>query len=364
MAKRTVLYDQHVKLSGRIVDFSGWELPVQYEGVLAEHRHTRSVVSAFDCSHMGQFLISGPDAAVKIARVTTQNAESLKVGKCRYGFLLNEDAGVLDDTILMRLGEDEFLLVVNAGTLEGDLAWVKAKLASDLELRNLSGEGWNKVDLQGPEAFNVLSPNVDGLAEMSYFSVRRAKCFGRDCTISRTGYTGELGYEIMAPAEDLLAIFEQLLQDESVKPAGLGARDSLRLEMSYPLYGHELSTGLNPVEADLMVFMKSKQDYLGSAKIRELVEQGPAKKLIAYTAASKRKSNPGNEVIHEGQVVGEVTSGGFAPSLEISIGFAYVKTALSAPGTELAVNLGRAELPITVCEKPLYKTASCRANVG
>ena len=363
MAKKTALHDRHVALGGRMVDFGGWRLPVQYEGVLAEHRHCRAAAVVFDTSHMGQFMLRGSDAAGRLGLVGTQDAEALSVGRCRYGFLLNEDAGVLDDTILMRLGADELLLVVNAGRAETDLRWIEGHLRSDVELVDLSAAGWGKVDLQGAGSATVLAGLVDvDPAGMAYFGVARGQCCGRACLISRTGYTGELGYEIMAAGDDLRAIFDELLSSPAVRPAGLGARDSLRLEMGYPLYGHELTADRNPIEAGLAAFAVPDRPFIGSDRLRVLAETAPARRLVAYRAESRRRTNPGNEIRCDGRAVGAVTSGAFSPSLGVSIGMGYVEASFAEAGRHLAVDTGRCELAVVVCDRPLYRGGTCRTN--
>jgi len=362
MTQTTILHDRHEKLGARIVDFHGWMLPVQYEGVLAEHKHCRSAAVVFDTGHMGQFLCCGSGGAAELGSVCTQNAQALKVGRSRYGFLLNEQGGVRDDTILMRLGEEEFLLVVNAGTLESDLKWLMSHLTSAVALRDLTASGWAKIDLQGPRAYEALAPRVTAgnPGAMGYFGVGRYQCLGRDCIISRTGYTGELGYEIMADGEDLVAIFDQLMAIEWVKPAGLGARDSLRMEMCYPLYGEELTPAHTPLEAGLDIFLPSDHEFIGWEALQAQAAQGVSRSLVAFQSASRRKTNPGDKILFEGNEVGVVTSGGFAPSLEVSAGLGYVAPHLTEPGRELIVSTGRAEIPVTVCEKPLYKQGTCR----
>jgi len=363
MALKTPLHDRHVALGGRIVEFGDWLLPVQYRGVLAEHGHCRQAAAVFDTSHMGQFLLRGPDAAAQMAHVGTQDAVALPVGRCRYGFLLDDAAGVIDDTILMRLAEEEFLLVVNAGTAAGDFQWVRGHLAGEVELVNRSAEGWGKVDLQGPRSAKVLGALVDvDLRELGYFGVARGRCCGGECVLSRTGYTGELGYEVMAAAADLPEIFDRLLAEEAVEPAGLGARDSLRLEMCYPLYGHELSTEHNPIEADLARFVRPDREFVGAAKLRDVARAGPRRKLIAFRSASRRRTNGGNPILSDGRPVGTVTSGAFSPSLEVSIGMGYVEADLARPGREMLVNTGRVELPVTICDKPLYTGGTCRTK--
>ena len=363
MPRETALYDRHVALGGRLVEFGGWTLPVQYEGVLSEHRRCRSSAVVFDTSHMGQFLFRGPEAARQLGWIGTQDAEALAVGRCRYGFLLNEGAGVLDDTILMRLGPEELLLVVNAGTAEGDLRWITGHLGPGVEMENRLADGWGKIDLQGPAAARALGPLVDvDLRALGYFGVSRAVCCGRRCVLSRTGYTGELGYEIMAPGEELGTIFDRLLADEAVGPAGLGARDSLRLEMGYPLYGHELSTEHDPIEADLAGFARPEREFIGAARLRELAGGPPTRKLVAFRAGSRRRANPRDAILAEGRTVGAVTSGAFSPSLEVSIGMGYVELASADAGRGLVVDTGRAELPVVVAEKPLYGGGTCRTK--
>ena len=365
MARRTVLHDRHVRLGARIVDFHGWELPVQYEGVLAEHKHCRSAASVFDTSHMGQFLVGGAEVARELARVCTQDAKALAVGRCRYGFLLREDGGILDDTILMRLDEGEFLLVVNAGTADADLEWLIGCLPGSVAVSDLSNQGWSKIDLQGPKSLEALAPLAEAdLGAMPYFSALRTRCGERECIVSRTGYTGELGYEIMAPDEDLEAIFDALLEHPDVRPAGLGARDSLRLEMGYPLYGQDLTPECNPLEAGLEAFVGLKRTFIGAPRLRVLDEMGLSRRLVAFEAATRRRANPGNVVFWGEKEVGVVTSGGFSPSLEKSIGLAYVLPELAEPGRELIADTGRAQLHLTVREKPLYKNGTCRAKTN
>jgi aminomethyltransferase len=364
MSLKTALYDRHVALGGRVVEFSGWLLPVQYDGVLAEHRQCRESAVLFDTSHMGQFLIRGVGAGEQLGRVGTQNAAAMPVGACRYGFLLNPDGCVIDDTILMRLGDDEFLLVVNAGPLAGDFRWLGEHLSGAVELVDRSSEQWGKIDLQGPLSARAARAMVDfDLADMGYYTARRGRWCGRECVISRTGYTGELGYEIMARAPDLQTIFDELLARDEVKPAGLGARDSLRLEMGYPLYGHELSVAHNPIEAGLGGFIvEPGRDFIGSNAIESLRQTPGDRRLVAFRAESRRRTNPGNAIICDDKSVGVVTSGAFSPSLEISIGMGYVQASLARVGQPLVVDTGRCELPVMVVRKPLYPDGTCRTR--
>ena len=361
LPKKTFLYDRHVRLSGRMVDFHGWFLPVQYEGVLAEHRRCRRSAALFDTSHMGQIRICPPDPD-RLNRITTQDAAALSPGRCRYGFLLNERGGILDDTILMRLGERDFLLVVNAGAAVRDLEWIRSHLGEDV-VGDQSAEGWSKIDLQGPSSAEVLSPLAEiDLSELGYFHVAGGCVCGCQCILSRTGYTGELGYEIFAPDDGIATIFQGLLADPRVGPAGLGARDSLRLEMCYPLYGQDIDEDTNPVEADLGVFLREEHEHIGAAALKEIAAAGAKRKLVAFVAGTRRRTQHGDDICCEGRIVGKVTSGAFSPTLNVSIGMGYVPPDLSAPGTELTVRAARAEVPVTVAEKPLYKEGTCRTK--
>jgi aminomethyltransferase len=366
MSRKTALYERHEKLGGKMVDFAGWLLPVQYESILGEHEHCRGSAVVFDTSHMGQFYFTGPAAGEQLGKLCTQDPAALKVGRCKYGFLLNENGGVLDDTILMRLGGQQYLLVVNAGTLDGDLGWIQHHMsgAAGVELVNRSGAGWGKLDLQGPRSAEVLAPMVDiDLHKLGYFGVTEATCRGRRLVLSRTGYTGELGYEIMAPADDLVRMFDRLMASAIVRPAGLGARDSLRLEMCYPLYGHELNPLRTPIEADLGGFVKLDRDFAGSEALRKQTAAGTRQKLIAFRSDSRRRANPDNAILCEGRPAGTVTSAAFSPSLKVSVGMGYVDAPLAVPGQELTVDTGRVELPVVVSEKPLYTHGTCRASV-
>jgi len=356
---RTILYEDHLRLGARIVDFHGWELPVQYESILAEHTHCRRAACVFDTSHMGQILIrSRPEG---LAHVTTQDAAALPIGRGRYGFLLNPEGGILDDTILMRLGEDEFLLVVNAGPAAGDFEWVRRHLPTRAVATLQSAAGWGKIDLQGPASAETLAPLTE--APLRYFSVTRTRVCDQPCIVSRTGYTGELGYELFAPGDAVLAIFRALAADPRVRPAGLGARDSLRLEASLPLYGDDIDASTNPIEAGLGGFVDLNRDFLGAQALRAVAAAGPTRLLVAFAAKGRQRAWHGDAITSADGRTGVVTSAAFAPSLGVAIGMGYVPPDLAAPGTELTVKTRRGDLPATVAEKPLYKKGTCRMRL-
>ncbi len=368
MSDKTVLFDLHEQLGATIVDFHGWLLPLRYEGILAEHKCCRESACVFDTCHMGQFSVSGPGAADSLDRVLTQRASALKPGRCKYGLLLNEEAGILDDTILMRLDEDDFLLVVNAGTRQKDFQWLQAHLGSNvsLEERDVSLEdkssAWGKIDLQGPASYEVLRSLIgQQRPRLVYFAARRTDFLGRQCVLSRTGYTGELGYEIFLPSDALADVFGRLVEHPLVSPAGLGARDLLRLEMCYPLYGQDISEKANPLEADMDRFLNLRRTFIGSGALEETAKRETARRLIAFRGEGRRRAESGQEISAEGDAtVGTVTSALFSPSLGVSIGLGYVATEFSREGTQLSINHPRGPLAVTVAAKPLYNRGTCR----
>lgn len=347
-----------------MVDFAGWQLPVQYEGILAEHKHCRNACSLFDTSHMGQFLITGPDAAQQLAAAISQDATALPVARGKYGFILNDDGGVIDDTILFRLTDNEFLLVVNAGTTPGDLAALQNRISGQTVIKHLAD--WGKLDVQGPQAFDVLAPHVDGdLAAMPYFGVAHLNVAGNEAIVARSGYTGELGYEIFLPGKHLPALAQALVDGETVKPAGLGARDSLRLEMGYPLYGHELNTETTPIEAAMGAFLDLDRNFHGVEALRKQKDAPPTRTLAALLTDQRRRFDAGDNILDaDGNVVGTVTSGAFGPSLGAAAGLGYVNAALAKTDTALVIATARAEIPATVTDRPLYKNGTCRKKLS
>lgn len=362
MSQHTPLYDDHVRLGARMVDFHGWDLPVQYQGILAEHEHCREHACVFDTSHMGQILIRAQ--AAHIARVTTQNAVELMPGRGQYGFLLNDGGNILDDTILMRLDWDQYLLVVNAANAAADHEWLRRHLPPDAQTRLLSAEGWSKIDLQGPASARVLAPLADtDLSKLRYFGNVQARVCGQPCVLSRTGYTGELGYELFAPADSIATIFRQVLEHPDVRPAGLGARDSLRLEMAYPLYGADITAETNPFEAGLDTFITFDHFFVGATVLEKLAGGPPKHRLTAFVADSRERAAPGDEIHTEDGCVGTVTSAAFAPSLGVSIGMGQLLDVLATPGVQLVVKTQRADLPVTVVANPPYTHGTCRASV-
>ena len=308
---KTPLTDWHVAHGAKMAPFAGWLMPIQYEGILVEHQHTRQHAGLFDICHMGEFRIQGTGADAALAAAVSHNLATLAPGRCRYGFLLTEKGTVLDDCIVYRFGPDDFMVVVNAACAAGDFATLRARLPEGVALTDIS-EQTGKIDLQGPEAVDVLETLLGrSLRDMPYFGFRSEAWQGCELLVSRTGYTGELGFELYVPAGQTQALWEALLADERVKPVGLGARDTLRLEAGLPLYGHELDENHTPAEAGMGRMLTSTAPYVGREGAQEVRQ-----KLLALSIEGRRAARNGDALLLEdGTPAGVVTSGSFAPSL-------------------------------------------------
>jgi aminomethyltransferase len=357
---RTPLHDKHVKLGARMGPFGGWDMPIQYAGILSEHEHTRKQASLFDICHMGEFELKGPTAESDLERLLTQNVGTITVGQCRYGYLLREDGGVLDDLTCYRRGPDWFWLVVNAGTCKRDAEWIRNHLSPDTVFTDLSPT-IGKLDIQGPaaraEAEKALGQT---LPDLKYFRFAESELMGAPCLVSRTGYTGEWGYEIYMPWTETHRFWDAFLANPAIRPAGLGARDTLRLEMGYPLYGHELSEDRTPVAAGRGSFIDLKKDFVGKPAVERDIKQGAGKMVIGLQLQTRQAARTHDPVYYGDRVVGEVTSGSLAPSLDTAVAMALVDEACSRPGSTLEVSVRGKHLPAFVVELPFYKNGSAR----
>lgn len=358
----TPLNAWHKAQGAKMAPFAGWDMPIQYAGILAEHQHTRSAASLFDICHMGEFLLKGAGAAEALGRIATQDLATLAPGKCRYGFLCNEQGGVLDDCIVYRFEADSFMIVVNGACAVSDYQWISSHLPASLKLEDISA-ATAKIDLQGPLSLDVVervfAPELAAqIRQLKYFSLVRTSWNGLPLIVSRTGYTGELGYELYLAWDKALDMWSALLTDERAKPAGLGARDTLRLEMGYPLYGHDLDAQHTPAEAGYAGMLTSAADYIGKAGAA-LVRQ----KLVALRVPERRSARHQDQVLSvSGEPVGVVTSGSFAPSLGHSIALAFIQ-AEAAEATEFALKTGRAELKAQRAELPFYLQGTARRKL-
>ncbi|GAB1410411.1 glycine cleavage system aminomethyltransferase GcvT [Desulfovibrionales bacterium] len=346
------------KLNGaRMVPFAGWEMPVQYTGIIEEHKHTRSQASIFDISHMGEFLLHGPGAESALSALMTHNLSTLAVGKCRYGFLLNDQGGVLDDLIIYRLAEDSFMLVVNGACIDSDYAWISTHLPSQVHLENRSAQT-AKIDLQGPLSCDILSAVLPGdWTSLGYFGFRHAEFDGASLLISRTGYTGELGYEIYLPWDKAPGLWTALLNDERVRPAGLGARDTLRLEVGLPLYGQDLDAYHTPVEAGYGAMLTSPAQFTGKDALSTVRER-----LIGLRIEGRRSARHHDPVWVGEEQVGAITSGSFAPSLGYCIALAYVRPDM-AEQTDFTIKTAKTVLDAKRVDLPFYTAGTARKKL-
>ncbi|GFK94339.1 Aminomethyltransferase [Fundidesulfovibrio magnetotacticus] len=355
----TPLNAWHKAHGAKMVPFAGWEMPVQYSGIIAEHGHCRTRAAIFDICHMGEFSLKGPGAKNALAAAVTQNLDTLAPGKCRYGFLLNEQGGVLDDLIVYRIADEEFMLVVNGACTASDFATIKGRLPAGLAFADIS-DNTAKIDLQGPKSFEVLARVLPGeWNTLGYFSFRKTAFDGAEIIVSRTGYTGELGYEFYLPADKAQALWEKLAADPEVLPAGLGARDTLRLEMGYPLYGQDLDTEHTPAEAGYDGMLGSAAPFTGKARAFDV-----RRKLVALSIEGRRSARHHDKVLDgNGKEVGVVTSGSFSPTLGHSIALAYLD-AQAAEADGFTVQAAKAQLPAKKVDLPFYKGGTARAKLS
>lgn len=353
----TPLNAWHKANGARMVPFAGWEMPVQYAGILEEHKHTRSMASVFDISHMGEFLLHGPGAAEALSRIVTHNLSTLVPGKCRYGFLLNDQGGILDDLIVYRLAEESFMLVVNGACIDSDFAWISTHLPTTVRLENQSFQ-LAKIDLQGPASCDVLGTVLPGAwPTLGYFGFRNAEHHGASFLVSRTGYTGELGYELYLPWDAAEAMWSALLEDERVRPAGLGARDTLRLEVGLPLYGQDLDTAHTPVEAGYGAMLTSPAQFIGRDGLENIRER-----LIGLRIEGRRSARHHDSVWVGETQVGVVTSGSFAPSLGYCVALAYVRADM-AEQSHFAIKTAKTALEAQRVSPPFYTAGTARTKL-
>jgi len=359
--RETPLAGRHRARKALMAPFGGWNMPIQYEeGILAEHRWCREKASLFDICHMGEFLYRGDFAAGGLENVFSFSVVSIPEGRSRYGFLLNEHGGIIDDLIVFRLGRDEAMIVVNAATAKNDFAVISSRLGKGAEFADISSDT-GKLDPQGPLSRDVLSEMFGReIASIPYFRCVTMDILGSRAIVSRTGYTGELGFEIFLPADRTPELWDRILSDPRVKPAGLGARDLLRLEMGYSLYGNDIDETVTPLEAGLAGFVDFDKEFVGRDALLKQRAAGPERGRAAFRIGSRRSPRHGHEIRKDGRRVGTVTSGGFSPMLGCGIGLGLVSADACAVGTELVICHGSVEMQATVCELPFYKGGSVR----
>jgi aminomethyltransferase len=340
-----------------MVPFGGWEMPVQYTGIVEEHRAVRSRVGLFDVSHMGEFEIAGAGALDAVQRLTTNDAAALQTGQLQYSLLCYPDGGIVDDATVYRLGDEHFMITLNASNIDKDWAWVTEQAPSP-GWRNESG-ATGLIAVQGPRAEALVArlAEVDVTA-IGYFRFTRGAVAGVSTLISRSGYTGEDGFELYVRWDDTERLWQALLENgaaEGVAPIGLGARDTLRLEMRYALYGNDIDRTTNPLEAGLgWVVKPAKGAFVGRDAIERVRVEGPRRRLVGLEMADRAIARHGYSVVNDGRAVGVVTSGSYGPSVDRSIALAYVETACAAIGAELGVEIRGQARPARVVRTPFY----------
>ena len=356
--KKTPLNDLEKELGGRMVDFGGWELPVQFSGILDEHDAVRNHVGIFDVSHMGEITIKGPQALELLQKSTCNDVSKLEDGRAQYNGLLYPTGGFVDDILVYRMKADDYFVVVNASNSDKDFDWFK-ECAKDLDadVQNVSAD-YAQLAVQGPEAERVLQQMTDvALAPMKYYRFDRGTVDGVPAIVSRTGYTGEDGFEVYVAPQHGPRIFRKLVE-AGVKPCGLGARDTLRLEAKMALYGNDIDHTTTPIEADLGWIVKlEKGDFNGRDVLQREKEEGPGRKLVGFEMVDRGIARHGYPVVEGGEEVGVVTSGTHSPTLKKSIGLAYLPLDKSAQGSELSILIRGKETRARVVPTPFYKRA-------
>jgi aminomethyltransferase len=342
-----------------LVDFAGWEMPVQYAGVIDEHRAVREAAGLFDVSHMGEIRVRGAGAAGFLQRLTPNDISSLPPGRAHYSALLNERGTYLDDLLVYRLAAEEFLLVVNAANAVRDFDWVASHAAGSVEVTDVSSD-YALLALQGPQALAILAPWCDAeLTAIRYYHFAHGRVDGRPAILSRTGYTGEDGFEIYLAPDDAPALWRRLLatgQRVGLQPAGLGARDTLRLEAGMALYGHEIDETTTPWEAGLDWTVKlDAGDFIGRQALLEQRQNGLSRRLVGFEIEGRGIARQGHPVLSDGSAVGAVTSGTWSPTFGKPLGMAYVPIRLAAPGTPIALEVRGKALPGRVVGLPFYR---------
>ena len=340
---RTPLYERHVALGARLVPFAGWEMPVQYEGVIPEHRAVRTDSGAFDVSHMGELLVEGPGAREFLQSVLSNDLDRIGPGRAQYALLTNEQGGIVDDLIVYELRPSRFLLIVNASNRERDREWLRDREPPEVEVRDAS-DAYALIAVQGPHALERL-----GLPDAPAFTFAEGEVDGVACTVNRTGYTGEQGVELLVDGDAAGELWDRVLA-RGVVPCGLGARDTLRLEVCYPLHGNDIGPETDAISAGLGWVCALDKDFTGAEELQRIKEAGPQRKLAAFVMEDAGIPRQGMAIL-EG---GEVTSGSHSPMLERGIGMGYVPAELAAPGAELTIDVRGRRRRARVVKKPIY----------
>ena len=360
MLKRTPFYNLHTALGAKMVEFAGFEMPVQYSSIIEEHLAVRLSAGVFDVTHMGEFYVRGTGALAFLQKVTINDVSRLKPGRVQYSAMCYEDGGIIDDLLIYRM-ENQYMLVVNASNLQKDFDWLQSQKFGDVELENVS-DVTALLAVQGPKSLATLQKlTKEDLSRIEYYAFIRCILAGASMIISRTGYTGELGFELyfnadIETAENVWNAIFDAGKEFSIRPVGLGARDTLRLEMGFCLYGNDIDKTTNPLEAGLGWITKlSKEEFNGRNAMLKAKEEGLKRKLVGFTLPDRTLARHGYEITYNGNVVGQVTSGTFSPSLKKGIGMGYVSAELANSGNVVSVRVRDKEIPATIVVMPFLQ---------
>ncbi len=358
--KEIALNDIHVALNAKMVPFAGFNMPVSYEGINIEHQTVRNAVGVFDVSHMGEFLISGDKALDLIQKVISNDASKLVDGKAQYCCLPNKDGGIVDDLLVYRINAEKYLLVVNASNVEKDWNWISQHNTMDATMEDLS-DGYSLLAIQGPKAAEAMQSLTEvNLKDMKFYTFEVAEFAGvKNVIISATGYTGSGGFEIYFKNEDAKQIWNNVMEagaNFGIKPIGLAARDTLRLEMGYCLYGNDIDDTTSPIEAGLGWVTKFTKDFINSEALKKEKEEGPKRKLIAFELDQRGVPRHGYNIVNDnGKIIGIVTSGTMSPSLEKGIGMGYIPAEMAKTGEKIFIQVRNKAIPATLVKLPFYK---------
>jgi aminomethyltransferase len=359
--RKTSLHATHLALAARMVPFGGWDMPVEYSGISAEHNAVRTAAGLFDVSHMGQIEIAGKDALAAVQHLTSNDASKLQVNQAQYSALTTPDGAFVDDVLVYRFGPSHFLLVVNAGNIEKDYAWIAARAgeAGDAAVVN-SSDRYSLIAVQGPRARAIVQAlTAVDLASIKYYWFAHGEVAGVRGTVSRTGYTGEDGFEVFAPPAAAARLWDALLdagREHGLVPCGLGARDTLRLEAAMRLYGNDIDERTTVLEADLgWIVGWNKPAFIGHERLRAQREQGITRRIVGFEVQDRAIARHGHAVLRDGQTVGQVTSGTQTPFLKKAIGMAYVPADMTAPGTRFEIDIRGRRAAAVVVPMPFYK---------
>jgi aminomethyltransferase len=352
-----------VRLGAKMVDFGGWSMPVQYTGIIDEHHAVRGKLGVFDISHMGQFFARGSGALTWLNSLLTNNVDRLSVGECQYTFLLNDAGGVIDDLIVYRIGEENYLLVVNAGKIDEDFAWMKSHLATGVEFENRSAD-FAGLAVQGPRSAQLFDAFFQGkYSRPARNEILAVEIDGMTYYVARTGYTGEDGFEVFCPAERAVKSWNDILRkgaEFEIKPCGLGARDTLRLEMCYPLNGSDLSPETTPIEAGLSIFVDlNKPNFIGKDALAKQKQEGVKRRLVPFKMIDNCPPPRSHYAVYKGdKKIAETTSGTLSPTLKAGIGMAYIPTEFARINEQIEIEIRGKRFPAVIEKKPLHRAGT------